>query len=540
MIFTFLFPLALVETFSTATYVPSSWNPNLEHVLQPHEKAFVAYEVIGEDMIVSMAVNAMGWVAFGPSESGSMIGGSMCVVMQIEGDIHAISYSSKSATTPTRNTINNCELIDFQQLSDTQETYATFKRPLTGCKPQELDIIEEWDYQFILAFGPSLTQFSYHGSTARTTMKMNPFYPPRELPPLPDDTQSLRVLVDDWPLGTARTLYYCKGHILPNDQRYHVIRFEGILGYVGDAYHHHLDLFECPAKILPLLFQDNNTHDCIDPNVYIDECSHYWMGWQTGQQVIDLRPAGYAIGAGSDPVAVAVVVVSHIDHPSQQNGTMVEEWGLLLYYTPTLQAQEGQMFSFNVGFYNGIPPGMAEYEFRGEIPTNILDMYIPQDGLVISGIGAHAHGLQSRWKMTVVRDGVERPDLSAFSNSWDYNMQDFRMRSYNHELRLLRGDRVLYSCYFNTTTMTEPVYWGEGFLDEMCVLWVQSYPQFDNAMNYCMVDGRTFNVDAPDQDPNDVLVALCDGNGVRTGLLFSNNTWETPPSPPNNCEEMSQ
>ena len=52
-------------------------------------------------------------------------------------------------------------------------------------------------------------------------------------------------------------------------------------------------------------------------------------------------PAGFAIGAGDQPVHRAVVNQAHIDHPSQTPGIAIPEWGLRLWYGHVL-------FSFSV------------------------------------------------------------------------------------------------------------------------------------------------------------------------------------------------
>jgi len=198
-----------------------------------------------------------------------------------------------------------------------------------------------------------------------------------------------------------------------------------------------------------------------------------------------------------------------------------------MWCTPTMQEYEGVTFGHYIGFNGGIPPREPLWEMRGELALNMLEAHLPDGGLVVQGISAHAHGLQTKWKWTVIRDGIERPDLGYEQNSWDYNTQDGIPRSLKHELRLMPGDRFIYSCIYDTTEKTSRTYWGEGFEDEMCILYMNVYPNFKNAMTTCFINGKN-----PEQVSNEDLVVYgaCFGNKPPySGPTYWNDTWIVPP-----------
>ena len=123
--------------------------------------------------IFQVAVNATGWIGFGPTATGSMIGGNPCVVMMQNGSIVAISMHSENMSTPTVNTHNNCRLIEFNTLNG--ESYARVERPVYGCPPEDQDISEYILQRWIAAWGFDVNIFSYHRTQDRSTWFFNAF-----------------------------------------------------------------------------------------------------------------------------------------------------------------------------------------------------------------------------------------------------------------------------------------------------------------------------------------------------------------------------
>lgn len=500
-----------------------------------HPRMSVAFEVVDDYAYFAVAANGLGWVAFGQSETGNMIGATFCVVYERNGRLGAYEYYSKSMSQPFESPSNNCELLDFQVNAENNQTYAKFRRPTIGCKDFAadgvvgLDIVRDWDTKFIGAFGTSLSTFSYHGTDARGVIRANPFYGPFVYPPLPDDAEIYDGIVDDWQTGSDRDIYYCKGHYFPSDRRYHVVQYDALLGNksaIEPAFHHHLILYSCASGELGNGYEDLRTRPCgVAPPA---GCPSFAFGWALGQQMASTYPAGFPIGGGEAPVHRAVVAQAHVDHPTLQPGIELPAWGLRLWYTPTMQEFEGVTFGHYIAYEGGIPPGLPNLRYRGEIPPNILNAHIPPEGLVIQVISAHAHGLQVGWKLQIIRDGIERHDLGFTQNSWDYNTQDGIPRSLNHELRLFPGDRFLYTCIYDTTNRTDYTYWGESFEDEMCILYMNAYPLFQNAMTTCWIDGR----DPTLVDPEEEVIGGCIGNKPPyIGVTTFEDDWVVPAIP---------
>jgi len=301
---------------------------------------------------------------------------------------------------------------------------------------------------------------------------------------------------------------------------------------VYPAFHHHFIAYSCTSGELPREYQDGENHQCsVAPPI---GCAPFFIGWALGQITMDFRPAGYPIGAGGNAAHRAVVGQAHVDHPTLEPGIHLSAWGLRFWVTPTMQEFEGTTFGFYLTFDRGIPPQEPRWEIRGELGRAMWEAHIPDEGITFQMISPHAHGLQSGAKLQVIRDGVERPDLGYEISYWDYNTQDTVIRNTNHLLTLYRGDRIIYTCIFNTTGKTERTYWGEGFADEMCILYTNVYPSFKNHMMTCATLGNNPNFVEPDE----VAGSFCVGDaGPYTDLTLFNDTWILPPPPPSVCLE---
>ena len=127
---------------------------------QPHPRFYVAWTAnVAQNWIqFTLAVNTEGWIGWGPTASGSMIGGNPAVIREATpGNINTITcYAthSESFSTPV-NEDQNCELISFERRVN--ETLVTFRRPFVGCAPDDQHF-KQWETQhMIAAWGESQT-----------------------------------------------------------------------------------------------------------------------------------------------------------------------------------------------------------------------------------------------------------------------------------------------------------------------------------------------------------------------------------------------
>eukprot|EP00732_Lithocolla_globosa_P000657 Lithocolla_globosa_v1_NODE_242_length_4902_cov_29.482773.p2 type:complete len:568 gc:universal NODE_242_length_4902_cov_29.482773:4760-3057(-) len=493
-----LFPLCLLlvvplygKRFFQAGKTEPDWAPHPDSGFHRHglkyqeaisDNMWIAFEADEQVNLLTIAMTAPtndGWLGFGPSEVGSMIGGNMCVVLEEAGEMHAYAYHSRSFSTPQLNQDQNCRLLDYGRLGN--ESWAIFSRPLLGCRPEDIDIIPGFEKRYIAAFGSS-ARFSYHGETQRTTYPMDVFAgpPPDVYDMLPEDAIVMDVMTNDDVMPPQRNNYICRGFELPHDQRYHLLAYEPILpdlsppGNYND--YHHNNLFTCID--MPEEYKDGQNHPCIyGCNVL------FWIGWAVGQRIVESIDHPLPFGLGDD-VPRYVVMQTHMDNPSETSYP-IKGWGLKLHYVPAAQTppntEETAIFGHMVYLpFQGIAPGQPEYELVAECSSACTSV-LPETGIWIDSWNPHFHGLGIKMVTTVLRrERLEWKEVGEIGrvNQWDADWQGphFRRGSMFH---LLPGDRLVTRCFYDTTSRTEPVFYGEGYLDEMCISFFSYHPMVD-------------------------------------------------------------
>lgn len=87
---------------------------------------------------------------------------------------------------------------------------------------------------------------------------------------------------------------------------------------------------------------------------------------------------------------------------------------------------------------------------------------------VVHGVMPHMHTLGRELRVTTTADGGEHCLVSV--DRWDFHSQGAWW--YSEPLSFDAIDSVSITCGFDTTTRSEPVTWGEGTQDEMCLTYL--------------------------------------------------------------------
>jgi hypothetical protein len=113
-----------------------------------------------------------------------------------------------------------------------------------------------------------------------------------------------------------------------------------------------------------------------------------------------------------------------------------------------------------------IPPGAADYEVRATLP-----IFFPAKAILVA---PHMHLLGRQIKLDLEEFGGSVTPL-VYIDDWDFHWQGFY--TYQEPVPLRFGSRVRLSCRFdnsannfrNPNNPPQPVRWGEGTADEMCL-----------------------------------------------------------------------
>jgi len=478
---------------------PSFFEHNEDFEQQPHPRFWVAWSANTATNVIRfhLAVLTDGWIGWGPTASGGMIGGNPAVIREATpGNINSVRcYATHSDTfsTPLENEDQNCELISYERSSNYTEVI--FERPLVGCKPDDQDFKQFETMRMIGAWG-STQSFYQHSIYDRFSFEINAVIGPIDYPPLPPNHIVFNVTLPARQLPAYRDVYECNGHEFPNDRRYHMIYSEAILYDLAPASYHHFLMFGCPRG-LPNEYNDPNfVQDC--PVIPHPSCIQFFNGWAIGQKSLYMDH-GYPVGDdGRDGAALAFLFQSHIDNPSEQRITE-PGWGATLIITATLTELESGAF----GMYGGVPMGgMPEREesftTRSECPSRMMSSVFPQT-IYLHSVTPHAHALATGMKTQILRGrkwprdsewyevGTDGDDNGpAFEQTlWDGNWQGFRFFLHPQRVdgvdgrgfEVQSGDRLRISCRYNTMNKTTPTRNGEGYEDEMCIHYIIYWPR---------------------------------------------------------------
>lgn len=175
------------------------------------------------------------------------------------------------------------------------------------------------------------------------------------------------------------------------------------------------------------------------------------------------------------PAGVKVVMQVHY-HKSGKPETDRTQLGIYFAKTPVKRAVIALPVMPPGGPFSGmtIPPGDDNYEVRGSLT-------VPIDMLAVC-ITPHMHLIGKDMKITAtLPNGTIKPMIQV--DGWDFNWQE--MYHYVEPMSLPRGTRIDMVAHFDNSSANprnphsppQPIRWGEGTTDEMCIAFIEVAPQ---------------------------------------------------------------
>jgi len=481
--------------YQTKSHIVDPWTPDKEFLeqyhmeefeMQPHANVWMGWTPYSNQnritFTLSVANTGAGvWVGLGPSQTGGMIGGNPSVIMQVGATWQCVQMHSDGFYEPDENGHQNCELLARSVTGGV--TTVQFERPLIGCKPEDIDIVEEYALRMIGAWG-NTSAWGYHGTANKFFTEIWTFEGPYVPPTFPPGTQlhEFNLTLAPMNLPAEQDAYWCRGYELPGvsfpQTRYHIV-IQDVLMFpqnIGTATYHHYIFFECPNG-LPREYEDDENHECaVVPS---PSCIVFYLGWAAGQGPLYFEH-GLPIGAG-EGAAKWGLIQSHIDNPDWRvNQPREPGWGAVITYTPNLTPIESGVFGLYGGVpLGGMPDGIAEYHTRAECPQRMIESAFGREGMYITSASPHMHGLGTYAKLELLREQGStwvEPYVIWEQTAWDNNWQGVRIFG-GDGFQVLPTDRLRCHCKYDTRNRTEPIRNGEGFDDEMCICYINYYPR---------------------------------------------------------------
>jgi hypothetical protein len=423
----------------------------------------VAYWLINpEETQVEFAIAAQttGFVGFGFNFIKGMPGSDVYVFRSINSifvleDRHGDDYNP-----PILDTTNDLTFIAGGR--DKGITWFKFSRMLKNCDKDDLQFVDPSVVIYTLCSFGSSDDFSYHGTSNReaTQMTLLTILEPN----IPIDTPYLLIPTPSVLVPNLYGSYGCSYHVLPADQKYHLIKYRLLRGTSDTAgILHHVNMNICPSAPQGLV-----PGQAVSCDLVMGSCNQALLSGGYGPNG-DTLPSdiGIPIGLGA---AQHVIISRHFYNPAALSNVYDNGTGYEIWYTSQLRPYEiGQLALGTTQFT--IPPNTDDYAVNALCSSSCTSNF-PQGGLTVTSIFFHMHKIGARIYTKVIRSGAEVIELGRV-DPWDPSSP-----GQNTYFKLLPGDTLITTCVYSNPNPKSVVF-GSELTDEMCLATLTYYPKIE-------------------------------------------------------------
>nr|CAD7448509.1 unnamed protein product [Timema bartmani] len=252
--------------------------------------------------------------------------------------------------------------------------------------------------------------------------------------------------------------------------------FEAVVQEGNEALVHHMEVFHCVAP------PDQNIPEykgpCFAPQrpETTQVCKRVLAAWAMGAPPF-VYPEEAGLPIGGPDFNPYVMLEIHYNNPEKRSD-WVDSTGVRLHISPTLRKYDGGVIELGLEYTDkmAIPPHQPQFTLTGYCISECTAVGIPPEGIVIFGSQLHTHLTGIRVFTRHIRDGRELPELNR-DNHYSTHFQEIRLLK--REVRVLPGDALITTCWYQTTGRTNITMGGYAISDEMCVNYVHYYPKVD-------------------------------------------------------------
>ncbi|XP_067274799.1 DBH-like monooxygenase protein 2 homolog [Pseudorasbora parva] len=484
--------LSLVLLLLSAQWSCAQEDPLLpfsEHLDPEHNVRLKwGFDEIQGTILFELTVNTSGWVGFGFSPKGGMIG----------ADIVIGGVGPKGSYFTDRHAVgNSIPVVDQQQnykllsLSESDgKTVLKFQRSIKSCDDKDLPITN-LPMKLIYAYGQS-DDIVYHNNR-RGTKEVNLLkYMPRVNPP---NSKYFDMTMVDFTVPANQTYYHCKIMTAPTfDRKQHIYRVSASMNFTHMIYPpicrssssltyfhflqiepfitnfdlvHHVLLYRCPQSVT----------EPFEAQCYTgkgEECMETVAVWGVGGGAFELpEMAGLPIGGNVGDFFYRLEV--HYNNLDKIAG-QVDNSGLRFYYTSELRQHDAAILTTGLAVNEGyaIPPKAKSFLTYGLCDTAYIPMVLetPHD-LQVFSVMMHTHLAGQKVRVGHFRDG-QQIDLLAVDENYNFEYQEVTNLGKTKTVQL--GDKLLVECTYNTENRNTLTWGGLSTSEEMCLAFLFYYP----------------------------------------------------------------
>nr|CAA94391.2 tyramine-beta-hydroxylase [Drosophila melanogaster] len=413
------------------------------------------------------------WFYLGFSKRGGLADADICFFENQNGFFNAVTdtYTSPDGQWVRRDYQQDCEVFKMDEFT------LAFRRKFDTCDPLDLRLHEGtmyvvWargetelaleDHQFAL---PNVTAPHEAGVKMLQLLRADKILIPES------ELDHMEITLQEAPIPSQETTYWCHVQRLEGNlrRRHHIVQFEPLIRTPGIV--HHMEVFHCEAgehEEIPLY---NGDCEQLPPRAKI--CSKVMVLWAMGAGTFTYPPeAGLPIGGpGFNPYVRLEV---HFNNPEKQSG-LVDNSGFRIKMSKTLRQYDAAVMELGLEYTDkmAIPPGQTAFPLSGYCVADCTRAALPATGIIIFGSQLHTHLRGVRVLTRHFRGEQELREV----NRDDYYSNHFQeMRTLHYKPRVLPGDALVTTCYYNTKDDKTAALGGFSISDEMCVNYIHYYP----------------------------------------------------------------
>ncbi|CAB3368735.1 Hypothetical predicted protein [Cloeon dipterum] len=418
------------------------------------------------------------WLAVGFSDYGETTLADYCLYwVDWKGGTHLTDTWTDKDGKFREDEMQNCE--DFKIVSHKSQIKFSFARKFDTCDENDY-VIEDGTTHVVWSFGDGplyringLSMAEAKSGFQRTQLLKALIGKPN----FPPDTHALYFTSDRAKVPSDETTYWCHVHLLPaamREKKHHVLQFGPAIQKGNEPLVHHMELFHCelPAQQKVPSYQG----PCFAPDkpALLDNCKRVLSAWAMGAEPFDYpEEAGLPIG-GPDFNPYVMLEV-HYNNPELKSD-WIDSSGIKLLVTPTLRPLDAGVMELGLEYIDkmAIPPSQPSFLLSGYCISECTAVSLDQEGIVIFASQLHTHLTGTRVETRHIRDGREQPLLNQDRH---YSTHFQEIRKLKRPVRVLPGDALVTTCFYNTEDRTNITLGGFSISDEMCVNYVHYYPK---------------------------------------------------------------
>ncbi|WIA43948.1 hypothetical protein OEZ86_010341 [Tetradesmus obliquus] len=288
-----------------------------------------------------------------------------------------------------------------------------------------------------------------------------------------DGTLSVDIKCPRSAIPAEVTTYLVCYTLLPADQKYHIVRYDSLL---GSRLVHHSLTYTCEpgsqaeADAKQLLAANGTGPFNLD--THVKKCAQIYMAAPPRKAPPNILPQEVGLPFGKDSFQVFIVEM-HYNNPTGASGMSDTGSGLRLTFQPASVRGVDAGFLTIGQFILDIPPGQPDYAAQTATCTPACTRRFKQN-LTIINQAFHAHALGKSFRTNWVRNGVELKPLTNLKR-FDQAYAQW-LPSDPVQRVLMPGDQLSLTCTYNSMGRKNVTQWGWTAQDEMCMWFIMYYP----------------------------------------------------------------